>query len=159
MDPYLQIRGRGRSSRPRDKGGGLRASVWSKNKGGGGLPGRSPGSATVKDTVKLKIRKYLSPGAYIVQRPFLRGLSMEGNLHLKFDWASIIVGEKFTIFALFYFVSEGNFQVQAPKGAYFWRGDLTEDFLRYEFGGGGGLYFEGVIHGRAHFRNFTVVML
>ena len=84
---------------------------------------------------------------------------MEGNLHLKFDWASIIVGEKFTIFALFYFVSEGNFQVQAPKGAYFWRGDLTEDFLRYEFGGGGGLYFEGVIHGRAHFRNFAVVML
>ena len=70
----------------------------------------------------------------------------------------IIVGEKFTIFALFYFVSEGNFQVQAPKGAYFWRGDLTEDFLRYEFGGGG-LYFEGVIHGRAHFRNFAVVML
>ena len=128
---------------PEIRGGGLRASVWSKNKGGGGadsravLPGRSPGSATVKDTVKLKIRKYLSPGAYIVQRPFLRGLSMEGNLHLKFDWASIIVGEKFTIFALFYFVSEGNFQVQAPKGAYFWRGDFTEDFLRYEFGGGG----------------------
>ena len=79
---------------------------------------------------------------------------MEGNLHLKFDWASIIVGEKFTIFALFYFVSEGNFQVQAPKGAYFWRGDLTEDFLRYEFGGGGGgayilrgLYMEGLIFG------------
>ena len=30
---------------------------------------------------------------------------------------------------------EGNFQVQAPRGAYIWRGDLTEDFLRYEFGG------------------------
>ena len=68
---------------------------------------------------------------------------MEGNLHLKFDWASIIVGEKFTIFALFYFVSEGNFQVQAPKGAYFWRGDLTEDFLRYEFGGGGLIFWGG----------------
>ena len=68
---------------------------------------------------------------------------MEGNLHLKFDWASIIVGEKFTIFALFYFVSEGNFQVQAPKGAYFWRGDLTEDFLRYEFGGGGAYILRG----------------
>ena len=152
-DPYLQIRGRGRSSRPRDKGGAFGPQFGPKVRGGGGLPGRSPGSATVKDTVKLKIRKYLSPGAYIVQRPFLRGLSMEGNLHLKFDWASIIVGEKFTIFALFYFVSEGNFQVQAPKGAYFWRGDLTEDFLRYEFGGGGGayilrgLYMEGLIFG------------
>ena len=152
-DPYLQIRGRGRSSRPRDKGGAFGPQFGPKIRGGGGLPGRSPGSATVKDTVKLQIRKYLSPGAYIVQRPFLRGLSMEGNLHLKFDWASIIVGEKFTIFALFYFVSEGNFQVQAPKGAYFWRGDLTEDFLRYEFGGGGGayilrgLYMEGLIFG------------
>ena len=85
-DPYLQIRGRGRSSRPRDKGGAFGPQFGPKIRGGGGgLPGRSPGSATVKDTVKLKIRKYLSPGAYIVQRPFLRGLSMEGNLHLKFE--------------------------------------------------------------------------
>ena len=29
---------------------------------------------------------------------------MEGNLHFKIDWASLIVGRKFTIFALFYFV-------------------------------------------------------
>ena len=58
---------------------------------------------------------------------------------------------KFTIFALFYFVFEGNFQVQAPRGAYIGRGDLTEGFLRYEFGGlylgGGGLYMEGLIFG------------
>ena len=38
-------------------------------------------------------------------------------------------------FSLFYFVFEGNFQVQEPWEAYIWRGDLTEDFLRYEFGG------------------------
>ena len=25
--------------------------------------------------------------------------------------------------------------MQAPRGAYIWRGDLTEGFLRYEFGG------------------------
>ena len=46
---------------------------------------------------------------------------MEGNLRFKIDWASLIVGRKFTVFALFYFVFEGNFQVQAPKrggGAY-----------------------------------------
>ena len=42
---------------------------------------------------------------------------------------------KFTIFALFYFVFEGNFQVQAPQGAYIQRGDLAEGFLRYDFGG------------------------
>ena len=43
---------------------------------------------------------------------------MEGNLHFKIDWASFIVGGKFTVFALFYFVFEGNFQVEAPGGLY-----------------------------------------
>ena len=38
---------------------------------------------------------------------------------------------KFTIFGLFYFVFEGNFQVQARRGA-----------------GGGGLYLEGRFNGR-----------
>ena len=46
----------------------------------------------------------------------LRGLSTEENLHFKIDWASLIVGSKFTIFALFYFIFKGNFQVQAPGG-------------------------------------------
>ena len=44
---------------------------------------------------------------------------MEGNLRLKIDWTSLIVGSKFTIFSLFYFVFEGNFQVQAPGGLIF----------------------------------------
>ena len=77
----------------------------------------------------------ISRGAYIFEAYFWRGLSMEGNLRLKIDWATLIVGRKFTVFGLFYFVFEGNFQVQAPRGAYIWRGDLTEGFLRYEFGG------------------------
>ena len=67
---------------------------------------------------------------------------------LKTDWASLIVGRKFTVFALFYFVFEGNFQGQAPQGTYIWRGDLMEGFLRYEFG--------GLIHRGAYFRNLTV---
>ena len=49
---------------------------------------------------------------------FWRGLSLEGNLHFKIDWTSLIVGRKFTIFALFYFVFEGNFQVQTAGGLY-----------------------------------------
>ena len=53
-------------------------------------------------------------GAYIQ-----RGLSTEGNLRFKIDYASLIVGSKFTVFALFYFVFEGNFQVQAPGGLIF----------------------------------------
>ena len=60
---------------------------------------------------------------------------MEGNLRFKIDWASLIAGTKLTVFASFYVVFEGNFQVQAPGGAYIWRGDLTDGFLCYEFGG------------------------
>ena len=73
-------------------------------------------------------------------------------MRFKIDLASLIVGRKFTVFALFYFVFEGNFQVQGPG-----------------VGGGGGLYLEGrfnggffalqiwgLIFGGAYFRNFTV---
>ena len=88
----------------------------------------------------------ISPGLIFFKGPFLgayfwRGLSTEGNLRLKIDWAALIVGRKFTVCALFYFVFEGNFQVQPPReglyleerfnggfftlrvwGAYIWRG-------------------------------------
>ena len=63
--------------------------------------------------------QFLAVWAYIFQRPFLRGLSTEGNLRFKIDWAGLMVGRKFTVFALFYFVFEGNFQVQAPGGLIF----------------------------------------
>ena len=53
----------------------------------------------------------------------------------KIGWASLIVGSKFTVFALFSFVFEGNFPSARPRGAYVWRGDLTEASLRYRFGG------------------------
>ena len=39
---------------------------------------------------------------------------MEGNLRFKIDWVSIIVGSKFTFFALFYFVFVA---AERPKGA------------------------------------------
>ena len=61
------------------------------------------------------------------------------------------MGRKFTIFASFYFVFESKVHVQAPRGAYIRRDDLTEGFLRYDF--------EGLIHGGAYFRNFTVLRL
>ena len=53
-------------------------------------------------------------------------------MRFKIDWASLTVGRKFTVFALFYFIFEGNFQVQASPG-----------------GGRGveGLYFEGRFNG------------
>ena len=73
---------------------------------------------------------------------------MEGNLYFKIDWATLIVARKFAVFALFYFVFEGNFPSTILRGAYIWKGDLTEGLLHYRFG--------GLIHGRAYFRNFTV---
>ena len=59
-----------------------------------------------------------------------------------------MIGRNFTVFALFYFVFEGQFPSTSPLGGYIWRGDLTEGFLRYGF--------VGLIHGGACFRNFTV---
>ena len=40
-------------------------------------------------------------------------------LHFKIDWASLIIGSKLTIFALFYFVFEGNFPSTSPGGDIF----------------------------------------
>ena len=53
-------------------------------------------------------------------------------MRFTIDWASLIVGSKFTVFALFYFVFEGNFPSTSPQGAYVWTGL-------------GGLYLEGLI--------------
>ena len=60
-------------------------------------------------------------GAYI-----RRGLCTEENLRFKIDWASLIVQKNFTLFALFYFVFEGNFHFNPPGGgggggSYIWR--------------------------------------
>ena len=84
---------------------------------------------------------------------------MEGNLHFKIDWANLIFGKKFTVFpclTLYYRTISKYKPAEVGGGgwgAYIWRGDLTEGFLRYEFGG---LYLEELIHGGAYFRNFTV---
>ena len=66
-------------------------------------------------------------------------------MRFKIDWASLIVGSKFTVFALFYFVFEGNFPSTSSlglifggaiynggffalpvSGAYIWRGLFSE---------------------------------
>ena len=46
-----------------------------------------------------------------------------------------MAGRKFTVFALFFFVFEGNFQLQAPGGTYIWGNDLTEGFCVTSLGG------------------------
>ena len=73
---------------------------------------------STKRQIYRKIPK-ISPfwGAYI-----RRVLSTKGNLRFKIDWASLVVGSKFTVFALFYFLFESNFPSTSPRGAYIWTG-------------------------------------
>ena len=94
----------------------------------------------------------INSGAYIFQRPFLRGLSTEGNLRFKIDCPSLIFGSKFVVFALFYFVFAGNFPSTSPGGLIFGGAIYRRVFC---VTGLGGLYLEGFIHGGAYFRNFT----
>ena len=72
-------------------------------------------------------------------------------MRFKLERASLIVGSEFTVFALFYVVFEGNFSSTSPWGVYIWRGDLTEGFLRYRFGG---LIFGGAYTWRGSFLEF-----
>ena len=66
-------------------------------------------------------------------------------MRFKIDWASLIFENKFTVFALFYFAFEG---------AYIWRGDFTEGFLRYRLGW---LIFGWANTWRGLFSEFSVV--
>ena len=62
-------------------------------------------------------------------------------MRFKIDWASLIVGSKFTVFALFYCVFEGNFSSTSPWRPYIWRGELLNGgFLALPNWGGGGAY-------------------
>ena len=54
---------------------------------------------------------------------------MEGNLRFKINRATLIVGSKFTVFVLFHFVFEGNFQVQAPGGGLYLEGRFNGGFF------------------------------
>ena len=101
----------------------------------------------------------ISSGSYIFQRPFLRGLFLHGlifvgayvrrEVSVPKSIGLAYIGRKLTVFALFYFVFEGNFPSTRPRGAYIGRDDFTEDFWVTSLG--------ELIHGGAYFRNFTVV--
>ena len=104
------------------------------------------------DTMKpqgLYFSKALFEGLIFAGAYIQRGLSTEGNLPFKIDWASLIVESKFTVFALFYFVFEGSFPSTSPRGAYIWRGQFNGGFFLWH-------RFGGLIFGGASFRNFTV---
>ena len=79
---------------------------------------------------------------------------MEGNLRFKIDWASFIVRRKFTVVSLFYFVFENNFPSTSSPGSLYLEGRFNGGFFALRVWGG--LHLEGLIHGGAYFRNFTV---
>ena len=72
-------------------------------------------------TIEYRKIPKISPGAYIFLKAFFEGLISGGpylrreicgskSIGLAYSW------KEFTVFALFYLVFEGNFQVQAPGG-------------------------------------------
>ena len=67
---------------------------------------------------------------------------MEGNMRFNIDWTSLIVGSKFTIFALFYL----HLRAILLGGLYL-EGRFNGGFMRHRIG--------EIIFGGAYFRNFT----
>ena len=69
-------------------------------------------------------------------------------MRFKINWASLIVGMKFTVFALYL---RAISKYKPPGGAYTRRGNSMEGFLHYEFGG---LIFGGASTWRGLFSEF-----
>ena len=86
----------------------------------------------------------------------MRGLCTEGNLRFKIDWASLIVGSKFTVSLCFTLYLRAISKYKPPGGFVLWRGDLTEGFLRYEFWG---LIFGGAYTWSGLFSEFYGIYL
>ena len=71
-------------------------------------------------------------------------------MSFKIDWASLIVGSKFTVVALFYFVFEGNFPSTSPRGGLYLEERFNGEFFALPVWGSyiwRGLYMEGLIFG------------
>ena len=111
----------------------------------------------------LRYRKIpkISPAAYIFQRPFLRGLFLEGPIfggayvRREICVSKLIglacSGKDIYHFCFVLLYIRAQIPSTTPRGAYIQRDDLTEGFLCYDFG--------GLIFGGAYFRNFTVPYL
>ena len=72
-------------------------------------------------------------------------------MRFKIDWVSLMVGRKFTVFALHV---RAVSKYKPPGGLIFGGAIERRVFCVTSLGG---LYLKGLIFGRAYFRNFTVV--
>ena len=66
-------------------------------------------------------------------------------MRFKIDWASLIVGRTFTVFAVFYFVKLGVISKYKPTGGLYLEGQLNGGFFALRVWGG--LYLAGLIFG------------
>ena len=85
-----------------------------------------------------------------MERPIFGGAYVRREICVSNSIGLACSGKEIYRFCFVLLCLEGKFQVQAPRGAYIRRGDLTEGFLRYDFGGADiwrGLYMEGLIFG------------
>ena len=111
----------------------------------------------------LKYRQIpkISPGAYIFQRPFLRGLFLEGlifggaylrrEICVSKSIGLACSGKEIYHFCFVLLCIREQIPCTSPWGAYIRRGNLTEGFLRYDF--------KGLIFGGAYFQKFTVIFI
>ena len=97
-------------------------------------------------------------GAYFWRGWYSERLIYGGKFGFQNRLCSFIVGKKFTLFALFYFVFEGNFPVQPPPppgggrwGGLYWEGQFNRGFFA--------LQVSGLVFGGAYFWNFMVVFI
>ena len=75
---------------------------------------------------------------------------MEGNLRFKIDWASLVVGSKFTVFALFTLYLRVISKYD-PPGTLYLEGRYNGGFFPLRVSGA------GLLFGGPYFRNFTVL--
>ena len=98
----------------------------------------------------LSVEKYrkvpkISPGDYIFERPFLRGLFLEGiifggaylrrEICVSESIGPACKGEEIYYFCFVFLCIRWQIPSTSPPGAYIRRGDLTEGFLHHDFGG------------------------
>ena len=93
------------------------------------------------------------PRGLYFSKALLEGLMYGGKFAFQNRLGQLIVGRKFIIFALFYFVFEGKFQVQVPRGGLYSEGRFNGGFIALRFWGaytwrglfsefyGNGIYF------------------
>ena len=103
-------------------------------------------------TVKYRKIPKIRPGLIFGGAYIRRGLCTEGNLRLKIDWASLILGRKFTVFLWFTLYLRAISMYKPPGGGYL-EGRFNGGFFAFNRSLGG-LYLEGLIQRRDLFSEF-----